>query len=245
MKLQVKLMVLSVVLIWLAIWFLPDGKLHVVFCDVGQGDATLITYKSFQILVDAGPENSISRCLAKYMPFYDKKIDVVILTHDNTDHSQGMEEVAKRYKVTYWQPKLRQGQVLKMGDIRYAVEWPDSQVLGANTISTENELGIVGKVSYKEFDVLLTADVSTKNYAAEAGLEIFKVPHHGSKTGVTAEWLVDARPKLAVISVGRNSFGHPAKEAIELLSHQGIEILRTDEQGDIEIISDGTRFWVK
>lgn len=245
MKFELTLMLLATVTIWLAVVLLPDGRLHVVFCDVGQGDATLISYKNWQILVDAGPGKEVVRCLSRYIPFYDKKIEAVILTHQNYDHSEGMAEVLKRYKVDIWEPKLRSGQLITLGPVRFAVVWPETQILGSDTISSENDLGIVGKIQYGSFNVLMTGDVSTKNYPAEPGIEIFKVPHHGSKTGITGDWLERARPKMAVISVGKNSFGHPAEEIIKLISDQGIKLLRTDQEGDIEIISDGKSFRVK
>ena len=73
-------------------WFkFFDGKLHIVFCDVGQGDAIYIrTPKAFDILVDGGPDDSILSCLSNHMPFWDRKIDLVILTHPHADHLNGL-----------------------------------------------------------------------------------------------------------------------------------------------------------
>ena len=81
--------------------------------------------------------------------------------------------------------------------------------------------------------------------------DILKVPHHGSKYGMNKEWLEAVRPKLAIISVGRrNSYGHPTEEALKLLrdedkSISSIKILRTDQDGTVEVVSDGRRWWVK
>lgn len=244
-KFVTQMVLLAGVAIWAAVLVLPDSKLHIVFCNVGQGDATLVTYKSWQMLVDSGPNKEVLRCLARHMPFYDRRIEAVVLTHANSDHSGGMTEVAKRYEVTYWEPKLRQGQILTLGPVRYVVEWPETQVLGAGTIAAENDQGIVGRVEYGRFTALLTADVSTSNYPAEPGLDVLKVPHHGSKTEMTRPWVEATRPKLAVISVGKNSFGHPAAEIVKWLGDAGAKILRTDQMGDIEVVSDGNRWWVK
>src|SRR3989344_406066 len=77
-----------------------DGKLHVVFCDVGQGDAVFIrTPKGSDILVDGGPNDSVLSCLANNMPFWDRDLELVISTHPDADHSTGLVSVIKRYSV--------------------------------------------------------------------------------------------------------------------------------------------------
>lgn len=246
MKLWLKLLLMAALTVWVGVLSMPDNKLHVVFCDVGQGDATLIIKGSNQLLIDGGPNNSVLNCLARHIPFYDRTIEAVVLTHNNFDHSKGLTYVAERYNVLHFEPVLKSGNSIRLGQIKYAVEWPSDKVLGANTISSDNELGIVGKLSYGSFDVLMTADVSTRNYDPETGIEVMKVPHHGSKTGLMADWIKTSNPKLAVISVGKgNKFGHPAPEVIKLLSDAGIKFLRTDEDGEVEIVSDGVKWWVK
>ena len=70
---------------------LPNTKPVVVVCDVGQGDAILATYKNIQLLVDIGPNNKkILRCLENHIPFWDKTIEVVILTHGDSDCIGGL-----------------------------------------------------------------------------------------------------------------------------------------------------------
>jgi competence protein ComEC len=79
---------------------LPDGRLHVYFLDVGQGDASLIRTPSNKfILVDGGPDDSILQRLGETMPFYARTFDLVILTHPHPDHVNGLVEVLKRYDV--------------------------------------------------------------------------------------------------------------------------------------------------
>ena len=74
-------------------------------------------------------------------------------------------------------------------------------------------------------------------------IDVLQVPHHGSKTGLNSEILAVLKPELAVISVGaKNKYGHPTQEIIKMLGDKDIQILRTDEQGDIELISDGKGF---
>src|SRR3989344_6930328 len=77
-----------------------DGKLHIVFCNVGQGDAIFMrTAKGKTILVDSGPDNTVLDCLSGHMPFWQRTIDVAILTHPHADHFMGFMPVLRRYKV--------------------------------------------------------------------------------------------------------------------------------------------------
>ncbi len=94
-------LLIAAVLVWLAVFSLQgSGLLEVNFFDVGQGDAIFIeTPEKFQILIDGGPDAKILEKLGKEMPFWDRTIDLVILTHPDPDHLNGVIEVLKRYKV--------------------------------------------------------------------------------------------------------------------------------------------------
>jgi len=89
------------VLVLIIVWELSKaGDLEVVFFDVGQGDSIFIETKDgFQILIDGGPDLSVLEKLGQEMPFYDRTIDLVILTHPDHDHIFGLLEVLKRYQV--------------------------------------------------------------------------------------------------------------------------------------------------
>ena len=79
---------------------LAEGKLHIVFCNVGQGDAIFIkTPDNLDILVDGGPNDSVLSCLGNNMPFWDKRLELVILTHPHADHLNGLISVAKNYEI--------------------------------------------------------------------------------------------------------------------------------------------------
>lgn len=86
-------------IVWLAVASFPTKKLKLVTCDVGQGDAILGEVGTFQFLVDGGPNAKVIDCLSRYMPFWDRTIEVVILTHPQEDHLAGLIEVFRRYKV--------------------------------------------------------------------------------------------------------------------------------------------------
>src|SRR3990172_8141877 len=77
-----------------------DKKLHIVICNVGQGDAIFITTPvQAQILVDGGPDKAVLDCLSRHMPFWDRSLDAVILTHPDADHITGVVPVIERYSV--------------------------------------------------------------------------------------------------------------------------------------------------
>ncbi len=107
-----------------------------------------------------------------------------------------------------------------------------------------NSFSIVTLLNYKDFDALLTGDLDPKGSELlvkifsevyqNRTVEFFKVPHHGSKNGMTENLLKVVNPKFAIISAGKNnSYGHPHKEIMDLLSKYSIQIRRTDEEGDL------------
>lgn len=264
-------------LIWAAIFSLPDNQLHLVFCDVGQGDAILIYQGSTQVLIDGGPDQSVLSCLSHHLPFWDREIEMVVATHSDADHITGLVDVIERYEVnqfvisslgkdsavfeefkkTVLEEKSnvyfpKAGDKIKINSFELAVLWPQSQenFLGATTIEKDidiNQTSIVLQLSYGNFDVLLPSDISVKieSQLDLKDVEILKVAHHGSKYSTSEEFLEEIQPELTIISVGRNSFGHPTKEVIERLSNQNIKTLRTDQNGEIEIVSDGKKWRLK
>lgn len=71
----------AVILLFSYFWSLPDGKLHIIFCNVGQGDAAYIRFPDGRDgLIDGGPNDSVLQCLGRHMPFWDRTLDLVILS---------------------------------------------------------------------------------------------------------------------------------------------------------------------
>jgi competence protein ComEC len=290
------IMILTVISVWLAVFTFPDKNLRLISCNVGQGDATLVIYGKTQILIDGGPDNKVLECLSEYIPFWDREIEMVILSHPQVDHFTGLIEVFGRYKVDYFLANgldfsgssysllknlvggsgakiinPTRGMMLRSGLIQLDILNPSQQYLEENsTVQITSDGGILGSftskkdpnvfsivaiLSYKDFNAIFTGDIDNKisDEIAEAinenyknSLEYIKVPHHGSKNGLTKKLLDATSPEVAVISVKKNnSYGHPHEEILKLLSDRGIKILRTDEVGNIEIISDGKSWWLK
>lgn len=245
------------------IWQWPDDKLHLNFCDVGQGDAILISQGFKQILVDGGPDNSVLSCLGKVMPFWDRKLELIILTHPDADHLTGLIEVVKRYEVGQLTGMetvndtaeyVAMSEVIKQRQVKLN-QLPVGTTIKINKISLKilytDEVATVIEGEFGAFNFLLTSDM-TEEEETELRLlgrlepvEVLKVGHHGSKYSSSKAFLEEVRPKLAVISVGKNSFGHPTGEALERLKLVGARVLRTDREGLIQVISDGQTWQVK
>ena len=242
-------LILTVILLWLVVFSWPDNRLHLIFCDVGQGDAVLITYGQTQILIDGGPDNKVLSCLSEYLPFWDRQLEAIFLTHPDTDHLNGLLTVFQRYQVKYFfsnfkiegiikAKSLQKGDKVKVGPLQLLALWPDSQEIASKDI---NENSLVLRLDFGQLKVLLEGDITQKieEKIKSDPVDILKVAHHGSKNSTNEDFLMRIRPKLAVISVGKNRFGHPAKETLERFFKSQIKVLRTDEQQDIEIVSDG------
>lgn len=251
----------------------PDGNLHIIACSVGQGDAVLVVYKDIQILTDGGPNNSVLECLGRFIPFWDREIELVVLTHPQKDHYGGLTEVFKRYRVDNYlynqldigsqeyqllENRVRGGGAktidpitasgIRLGLIHLDILHPKEK----ENNSDINEYSIVSLFRFRDFKAVLTGDAAQEisDEIAEkwqmGSVDYIKVPHHGSRNGLSENLLGALAPKVAVISVGKNnSYGHPHKEIIEMLEKYKVKILRTDEMGDIEVITDGEKIWIK
>jgi competence protein ComEC len=90
-----------IVLVFFVFSSLNDKKLHIIICDVGQGDAILIiTPTQAQILIDGGPDKAVLECLSRNMPFWDRSLEAIIMTHPHADHLVGLMDVVDRYRLS-------------------------------------------------------------------------------------------------------------------------------------------------
>ncbi|MDO8663688.1 MAG: ComEC/Rec2 family competence protein [Candidatus Wildermuthbacteria bacterium] len=260
---------------WLAVYdFSRHQLLEVNFFDVGQGDSAFIeTPKGRQILIDGGPSSAILEKLSKEMPFWDRTIDLVILTHPEKDHMSGLLDVLKRYKVEniLWTGVVRDTaeykeweKLIKEEGARIIIAKASQKIIIARSVlailypldnlegkvfKDSNNTSIVIKLSFGENNFLFTGDALklVEKEIIGRGLDIksdvLKIGHHGSKTSSGEEFIEQVSPAIAVISAGRNnSYGHPHQEVLDTLNKYGITVLRTDQNGDIKIISNGDNF---
>lgn len=226
----------------------PDGKLRVVFCDVGQGDASLVVWGSFQALVDTGPsEQKLFACLGREMPFWDREIDLVFISHPQKDHNGALKGLLSRYRVGKVIEKASKNDLYRYKDLYFDILLAgDSEtgVLGT-TSNDENEASMILLVKRGDVSVLFTGDIGekTETILVEEGkvnkVTVLKVSHHGSKYSSSKSFLETVLPMVAVVSVGaKNSYGHPSADALTRLEEVGAKVLRTDLQGSVEIRFD-------
>jgi competence protein ComEC len=257
------------VAVWSISLSLPDGRLHVYFLDVGQGDAILINSPGGRtLLVDGGVDGLILRSrLGETLPLNHRNLDLVIATHGDADHILGLVSLPTYFvvKQAARPPDLGASTAAKAWEEEYAaLQIPQVVLVRGAVIHIGNDLAIqvlnpvagesvsgnaasvVLRVSKGQFSLLLTGDVNDQAeqemLAANQPVAsyVLKVAHHGSGTSSSAEFLDQVNPRLAVISVGLdNKLGHPQAQVLERLTALGCRIWRTDQQGTIEMATDG------
>lgn len=231
-----------------------SSYVELTFLDVGQGDAIVITSPEGKVgLVDAGP-TSIAQKLRNYGV---DSIDIAIASHPHADHIGGMAEVMRYFPVRFYMDNgvphttrtyrnlLR---TLQYSNVTYLMPTRRTLELGSVSIhvlpppesgsSNNRSIGLI--VEYGEFTVILTGDsqVEELKYFIQLGVPhatVLKAAHHGARNGVTPAWLSATKPRVVVISVGGNRYGHPSRWAMRYYQAVAQEIYRTDIHGDITI----------
>jgi len=247
-----------------------SDQLTLAFLDVGQGDAVLISKpRQYDLLIDGGPDPIVLSRLSDILPWYDREIDVIFLTHNHADHYQGLLAVLDKYKVgelivsALAEPlpvelldslkrhklsytKMPAGTQLQLDQTtKLKALWPVAET----PIADMNDRSLVLELVSGERKVWLAGDAGVaveeallKNNLVE-DVDIFKLSHHGSDTANSEEFLELLRPEWVVAQAGAgNSFGHPNRRIIKRAERVGAQILRNDERGTIVFQTDG-REW--
>ena len=239
------LVIAAAVILWLRVVDGPDGHLHVQFLDVGQGDSTLIvTPSGRQMLIDGGPDGDVvSQRLAEVMPGGDWSIDVVLMTHLDSDHSHGLLEVLDRFTVgavltgphpadspvrEEWEQRLRQNDVkpveVSAGHMIRLEEGVELEVLNPSPgrlFGDANNDSVAIRLTFGDTSVLMTADMEQEaefrliNNGGPLASTVLKAAHHGSGTSTTQKFLDAVEPAVVVVSAGLdNQYGHPAPDVL-------------------------------
>jgi competence protein ComEC len=249
---------------------IEDGSLVVYFLDIGQGDATLIrTPEGNDILIDGGPDNMLVQKLGEYLPFYDRVIETIILTHPDSDHVTGLVEVLKRYDVeqiimtganhesanykifldnidSSTEIKfITSPEIVQLGEfVAFDVLWPKQDWQGL-VPENVNNTSIAGRVIYASTSIMMTGDLESEELLLDLNVEldsdIYQVGHHGANNANDLKFVEEVQPEYSVISAGENNrFGHPNYRTLKNLERVKSNILRTDILGDIIFISNGS-----
>lgn len=246
-----------------------QNVIKVNYIDVGQGDSELIQVNGKNLLIDAGPNESIDKLMSYLNKQNIKKIDYVIATHPDEDHIGGMSSVIKKYDIgEFYAPKKLtntrtfenmvtslKSKNLKINAGKAGMDLDlgknvTCQMLAPNNdkYKDTNNYSIVIKITYGESKFLFTGDAEkisetemlSKNFDLSA--DVLKVGHHGSSSSSSKEFLDKVNPKIAVISCGKNNkYGHPHHETLTELKNRKVQIYRTDVDGSIVLLSDGKK----
>ncbi len=241
----------------------PVRGLRIEILDVGQGDAILLQPAGAPpVLVDGGPPGDDLAGKLEAAGVTD--LGAAIVTHDQSDHAAGIEELLGRFPIERLGfarlgreamtaadaagvdlERLAAGQELRSGQLRLQVLWPPRELLGDPLGGEDpNQQALVMEARWHGFSMLLTADAEAESVPIDPGpIDVLKVAHHGSDDAGLGSLLDRTRPELAVISVGEgNSYGHPTRATLSTLERHGVPTLRTDRDGSVIIDVEGCCF---
>jgi competence protein ComEC len=245
----------------------PIGGLRIDVLDVGQGDAILLRSATAPaVLIDGGPPGD--DLLAKLDDVGVDSLGVAFVTHEQSDHAGGIQELLERHfpiarllyarlgrrlrgeaEVTGAGPdRVAAGDVIGAGRLRLSVLWPPPESLDQPLGGTDpNAQAVVLLARWRWFSMLLTADAEAGEVPIDPGpVDVLKVAHHGSEDAGLGALLDRITPRLAVISVGAgNPYGHPTASTLAELARHGVQTLRTDRRGTIELDVDQNSFVVR
>ena len=235
---------------------------RVHFFDVGQGDAILISEGNNQILIDGGPDGTkLLEHLGRAMPLWDRTIEVVIATHPDRDHIDGLVDVLAHYHVDVMVMTRAQKQneifdalllhlhqknitvyealrdyVLRLpSGADFRVVYPERGV--PTTPRDVNDVSVAGLFTIGDEQFFLGGDLSSEQedkLPLNNAITVLKVGHHGSDSSTSDTFVKKIRPRDAIVSAGKNNrYGHPAPEVVLRLTNHGVRIFDTATHGSI------------
>ena len=248
--------------------FVAQEDLSIDFIDVGQADSILVRNQDKVMLIDAGT-NEAGETVVNYLKNLGiTKIDYLIGTHPHEDHIGGLDDVINNFDIgQIYMPKI-ETTTKTFEDVLDAIENKNLTVTAPNK-GDKIELGqavgefmtepILDKDNLNVSSLVLRLEFGNTSYlfmgdAEEENEEtirwpktdVLKVGHHGSSTSSSESFLEQVKPQYAIIMAGKdNSYGLPTQETIDKLKNIGCEIYRTDEDGTIQMTSDGNTIEIK
>jgi competence protein ComEC len=245
----------------------PIAGLGIEVLDVGQGDAILLRPAGAPpVLIDGGPPGD--ELLAKLNDAGVDSLGIAFVTHEQSDHAGGIQELLERHfpigRLLYARlgrrlrgeaeaagagpVRVAAGDAIGSGQLRLSVLWPPPELLDQPLGGADpNAQALVLLARWRWFSMLLTADAEAAEVPIDPGpVDVLKVAHHGSEDSGLGALLDRTTPRLAVISVGAdNAYGHPTAATLAELVRHGVQTLRTDRRGTIELDVDQNSFVVR
>lgn len=239
---------------------------EVHYIDVGQGDATLILSGGHAMLIDCG-QNDKGTAIQLYLKKQGvTRLDYLVLTHPDADHIGGADVIITKFEIdkvfmsdyekdnkTYreviealdakkmsWSVP-QPGEVYTLGGAQFTILAPNKSYDDPNNASIalllqngDDRFLFTGDAEEEAESDMLANGISVR-------AEVYKAGHHGSDTASSGHFMQAVRPEYAVISCGEeNSYGHPHAEVLNRLRTMGVKVFRTDEQGSIVALSNGS-----
>lgn len=240
------------------------NSLKVHFIDVGQGDATFIELPNNKcMLIDAG-ERSYGGVVKKYISNLGySEVNYVIGTHPHTDHIGGLEEIVSSFDINYiYLPSVSSNsktfenlistisdKKLKINKAKAGISlFSDDNISGYfvapvnDSYSNLNNYSATLLLKYNNVKFLFMGDaevLSENEITDNIDVDIIKIGHHGSNTSSGIDFVNRVSARYGIISVGKNSYGHPNDEVIKRWVSNGASIYRTDINGNIIVNTDG------
>lgn len=258
--------VMAFALVYLALFSLATRicPIHrMTFIAIGQGDSFLFQSGKTRFLFDTGgspmPEETKSgRILEHFLTAQGiRYLDGIWLSHPDADHVGNLDlarqvaQVGTVYAspLTLQELKLNGGIPIRTGDLYRGRGFEIRVVHSDDQAASPNDRSAVLLVKMGQTSILLTGDIEGEGEAAVSALgleaDFLKVPHHGSGSSSSEVFLDGLRPKIAIVSVGPNRYGHPDPEVLARYQDRHIDVLRTDRDGAICLSSSVFGTWVK
>jgi len=240
------------------------ARTQISFLDIGQGDATLISEGSYQILIDGGPDGrKLLEEVGRQMPFWDRTIELVIATHPDSDHIDGLVDLVQNYSVTeFWgvqierdtsvfaalERNLRNRHVrVRHPERGWKVTLPSGASLDViYPFVADDVVAFADEPNNASISAIFTAGTDKFFLAGDLHKEVeellpvsdeitvLKASHHGSSTSTSQTLLNRLTPRDVVISAGRgNRYNHPRDEVVSRVEKSVENIYRTDLDGTI------------
>ncbi len=243
-----------------------SSPLSITMLDVGQGQCILVTSGRYTALIDCGgSKDNAGDIAADYLQSAGiSHLDLLVLTHCHDDHANGVTELFSRlevssvifpyipqdsspYRAEIMSLARTEGSEITILDENIAVSFGDAVFTMYAPLGDGggNEEGLFVLVSYDDFDLLVTGDANSfvetllLKYNQLPDIEVLAIGHHGSKNSTCAQLLDELKPETCLISVGYNTYGHPAPETLKRLTDRNITIQRTDQMGHLTIQCKG------